>query len=280
MDTTTTPTAAVLNDLNAATPAPAATKPGLRTTEFWITLAVILVNHVVAALRASQSPAGQLAASIVDALAASSYSIARALAKRGPPLAIILLVVATGLTSCATFNAGAKACEDQVTPELVQIAGAALAGQDYEGAIVRDLGQLAACLRKAAVAAAVDQAKHWKWKAAGTVDQAAIARHGDAWLSAHGGQAALLNKLLNKPGRPAPAGHFSAISPALTGSTSRRSAARAGRGSHRRASRSPGRPPTRAPAWWGDPRARRALRRPSRRSRSGRTTAASVLQVA
>ncbi len=246
---------------------PPATKPGLRTTEFWITLAVLIVNHLTAALRANASPTAMVAAAVVDAVATAGYAIARAISKMNAPLVLVALLVLAGpATSCATFNGAAKACADQLTPELKQIAGAALEGQDYEVAIARDLGPLTACLRRAAVAAATDWAKHAK--ASGAVDQAAIARHGDAWLSAH-----------QKDADPPPA-PVSAISPAPAGSTSRRSAARGARGSRSGASTPPGRPPSHGRAWSAARRGRRQSRRPSRRLRSGRIASPSVLQVA
>ncbi len=99
--------------------------------------------------------------------------------------ALALLLVVLALAGCAHGGPAqvVKACAADVTPQLVQTAAGALAGQDYEGAVARELAGLAACLVLAAVEAAVDQAK--TLKLAGPVDQAAVARHGDAWLSAH-----------------------------------------------------------------------------------------------
>jgi len=57
MDTATTDELAQL-----ATTVTIPVKPGLRTTEFWLALAVIVINHLVGALRASPSPSAQLAA--------------------------------------------------------------------------------------------------------------------------------------------------------------------------------------------------------------------------
>jgi hypothetical protein len=260
-----------LQPVNQMTPATSATpatttsiKPGLRTTEFWITLAVLVVNHITAALRASASPSAMVAAAVVDAVATSSYAIARTIAKMRGAAAVLLLLLLTP-TSCATFNGAAKACEDQLTPALKQIAGAALEGQDYEEAIVRELGALTPCLRRAAVSAATEWAKHAK--ASGTVDTGAIARHGDAWMRAH-----------DKDPLPAPSS-VSAISPALAESRYRTSAARAGRARRLGANRQPGRPPSHGPAWMAGRRAGPRSRRPSRRSHSGRKRAASVLEV-
>lgn len=84
------------------------------------------------------------------------------------------------LSSCAHGGQPAADCAAQVTPDLVATAGGALLGQDYEGAVKRELAGLAACLVVAAIEAAVDQAR--TVKLAGGGDQAAIARHGEAWL--------------------------------------------------------------------------------------------------
>lgn len=95
-----------------------------------------------------------------------------------------VLLVLLSPASCAHGPPPAvHACAADVTPQLVETAAGALAGQDYEGAVARELAGLAACLVLAAVEAAVDQAK--RVKLAGGVDQAAVARHGDAWLAAH-----------------------------------------------------------------------------------------------
>lgn len=95
----------------------------------------------------------------------------------------VLVAVSVLLAGCATTGGAAvKDCAAQVTPALVATAAGALVGQDYQAAVERELGGLAACLVVAAVEAAVDQAKHIKLS--GGVDQAAIARHGDAWLAA------------------------------------------------------------------------------------------------
>ena len=97
----------------------------------------------------------------------------------------VLLVL--GSVSCAHVPPAPAACAADVTPQLVQTAAGALAGQDYEGAVARELAGLAACLVLAAVEAAVDQAKRAKLSThfGGGVDQGAVARHGDAWLAAH-----------------------------------------------------------------------------------------------
>lgn len=95
----------------------------------------------------------------------------------------IALLVVLALAGCAHTTASVVACAAQLTPEQISAAAGALTGQDYEGAVDRELAGLAACLVVAAVEAAVDQAR--RYKLAGTSDQAAIARHGDAWLKAH-----------------------------------------------------------------------------------------------
>lgn len=93
-----------------------------------------------------------------------------------------LFVAVLVLASCA--HVPVQSCASQVTPELTATAGAALAGIDYEDAIARELGGLAACLVVAAVEAAVHDARSLKLSSPG-FGQSAIAIHGDAWLAKH-----------------------------------------------------------------------------------------------
>ena len=116
MDTATTDELAQL-----ATTVTIPVKPGLRTTEFWLALAVIVINHLVGALRASPSPSAQLAAGIVDAVATASYAIARGLVKRGAATAVVLVLMLLDGSSCAHVPGSTQDCAAQVTPELEQI---------------------------------------------------------------------------------------------------------------------------------------------------------------
>ena len=95
-----------------------------------------------------------------------------------------LFVAVLVLASCAHVPEPVQNCASQVTPELTATAGAALAGIDYEDAIARELGGLAACLVVAAVEAAVHDARSLKFASPG-FGQSAIAIHGDAWLAKH-----------------------------------------------------------------------------------------------
>jgi hypothetical protein len=95
-----------------------------------------------------------------------------------------LFVAVLVLATCAHVPEPVQSCASQVTPELTATAGAALAGVDYEDAIARELGGLAACLVVAAVEAAVRDARSLKLSSPG-FGQSAIAIHGDAWLAKH-----------------------------------------------------------------------------------------------
>lgn len=58
------------------------TKPGIRTTEFWLALLVILGGAVATVYPTNN--AAQVAGLVAGALAAAGYGVSRALVKRGP----------------------------------------------------------------------------------------------------------------------------------------------------------------------------------------------------
>jgi len=156
-------------------------KPGMRTTEFWITAIVIIGNHISAALRSSASPSALIASYVVDGVAAAVYAIARALVKRGALVALALLVALAG-PSCAHLQASAKACAGEVTPDLTATAAAALARDDWRAEMRRAFAGVAACLVAAAVDAAIDQATHAKLAGAEAAETRNVIKlHGDAW---------------------------------------------------------------------------------------------------
>lgn len=158
---------------------------GFRTSEFWIIAALMAINYLAVLLQGTQGGVGVVASIIANAIGSSAYAISRGIVKaRRPTIAalLMLLAVASG-ASCAHTPLAVSTCAEQLTLQLEGTATHALAVQDYEGAITREFAGVAACLVVAAVEAAVDQAKHLKL--AGDVDQAAVARHGDAWLTAH-----------------------------------------------------------------------------------------------
>jgi hypothetical protein len=57
------------------------TRPGLRTTEFWLALAVVILGALATTF--STEPWAQIAGTIAAALSAAGYSFARTAAKRG-----------------------------------------------------------------------------------------------------------------------------------------------------------------------------------------------------
>jgi len=187
IDATTTET--VAKTTKAAAPGAVETtttvahRPGWKTSEFWITIAVVVVNHLLRAVERTPGAAGLIASALIDAVAASGYTVSRAIVKTRQLGAVLVLGVALVAGGCAHTPPVVRACVQQLTPDLTQTAVLALAGQDYETAIANQLAGVAACLVVAAVEAAVDQARHLKL--AGTVDQAAIERHGQSWLAAH-----------------------------------------------------------------------------------------------
>jgi hypothetical protein len=187
IDATTTET--VAKTTKAAAPGTVETtttvahRPGWKTSEFWITIAVVLVNHLLRAVERTPGAAGLIASALIDAVAASGYTVSRAIVKTRQAGAALVLAVVLVAGGCAHVGPVVRACAEQLTPDLTQTAVLALAGQDYESAIANRLAGVAACLVVAAVEAAVDQAKHYKLR--GDVDQAAVARHGDAWMAAH-----------------------------------------------------------------------------------------------
>lgn len=66
------------------TPAPAPHKPGYKTTEFWLTLAAVLVGLLMASgVIGDGSALGKGLAFIASALASAGYSYARGIVKAG-----------------------------------------------------------------------------------------------------------------------------------------------------------------------------------------------------
>lgn len=55
---------------------------GWRTSEFWMTLAFLVLNHVVGMLRQTPGAVGAVASMIADGLAVSAYNVSRGVAKR------------------------------------------------------------------------------------------------------------------------------------------------------------------------------------------------------
>lgn len=55
-------------------------KPGVKTTEFWLALAVAVAGAVASAY--SETDAGRIAGIIASALSAMGYGVSRALTKR------------------------------------------------------------------------------------------------------------------------------------------------------------------------------------------------------
>lgn len=55
---------------------------GWRTSEFWVTVGLVLLNHVLGMLRQSPGPVGSVASLIADGLAVGAYNVSRGMAKR------------------------------------------------------------------------------------------------------------------------------------------------------------------------------------------------------
>ncbi len=62
---------------------PKAVKPGWKTTEFWLSVAVVVLNHVAGLLRQTPGTLGTVAGLVVDGLAVGGYNVSRGMAKRG-----------------------------------------------------------------------------------------------------------------------------------------------------------------------------------------------------
>jgi hypothetical protein len=61
----------------------ATTKPGWKTSEFWVTIGFVVISHVISIFRPQAGLAGTIATVAGDALATAGYSVARGLAKTG-----------------------------------------------------------------------------------------------------------------------------------------------------------------------------------------------------
>ena len=56
-------------------------KPGWKTTEFWLTLGLMILAHVLTAFVDAPGVTGKIAALVADAIAVSGYSVSRGLVK-------------------------------------------------------------------------------------------------------------------------------------------------------------------------------------------------------
>jgi len=70
-------------------------KPGVKTTEFWLALAVVVIGAVVAAY--PQSPLAQVFGVVASALTAAGYGFARAQVKRAPQIGSVVNMVGGSL---------------------------------------------------------------------------------------------------------------------------------------------------------------------------------------
>lgn len=61
---------------------PEVLRRGWRTTEFWLTIGIVGLNHVLGALQKQPGAVGLLAQALADALATGAYAMSRAMVKR------------------------------------------------------------------------------------------------------------------------------------------------------------------------------------------------------
>jgi hypothetical protein len=57
------------------------TKPGWKTTEFWLTLATVILTHVIGVYRTQPGLTGSIATLAASALPVAAYSISRGISK-------------------------------------------------------------------------------------------------------------------------------------------------------------------------------------------------------
>jgi hypothetical protein len=74
----TVPTVAVL----PAVVTPEVVRRGWRTSEFWLTIAIVGLNHLLGALQHQPGPIGMIAQAMADALATGAYAVSRGMVKR------------------------------------------------------------------------------------------------------------------------------------------------------------------------------------------------------
>ena len=77
-----TPTSERVTGTLAAVVVKAPPVKGWRTSEFWVTVGLVLLNHVLGMLRQSPGPVGSVASLIADGLAVGAYNVSRGMAKQ------------------------------------------------------------------------------------------------------------------------------------------------------------------------------------------------------
>jgi hypothetical protein len=61
---------------------PEVVRRGWRTSEFWLTIAVVGLNHLLGALVKQPGAVGMIAQAMADALATGAYAVSRGMVKR------------------------------------------------------------------------------------------------------------------------------------------------------------------------------------------------------